>query len=217
MKSFDHPYVEFGKLSIDEIAELIPGWLHINSTKDFGLLYMSPRMEKDMQISTEEIKKIGAQYLRNHIHPETTERVIPQLSDFVKNIDFDKTLSFYQYIEIPGKGFLWFLSTVRFYTEETLIVITVPVSVLKEFNGRIKEILNENIYLRSNLKIYQRLTKRERELIKLFSAGLTNQEVADQLHISKLTVKTHRNNIYRKLNISNLSQLMHFAHTSGLS
>ncbi|MGH9176351.1 MAG: LuxR C-terminal-related transcriptional regulator, partial [Vicinamibacterales bacterium] len=43
------------------------------------------------------------------------------------------------------------------------------------------------------------LTGREREILELVAAGLTNREIADRLSISAQTVKKHTGNIYGKL------------------
>jgi DNA-binding NarL/FixJ family response regulator len=47
------------------------------------------------------------------------------------------------------------------------------------------------------------LTQRQMEIIELVIQGKTNEEIADELFISVNTVKTHLNNIYRELNVSN--------------
>ena len=56
-----------------------------------------------------------------------------------------------------------------------------------------------------------KLTKREREIIKLILKKMTNEEIAKQLFISKSTVKTHRQNIYYKLNVSSLDEIYKIA------
>lgn len=43
------------------------------------------------------------------------------------------------------------------------------------------------------------LSRREYEIIELVVRGLTNTEISRDLHISRATLKTHLNNIYRKL------------------
>lgn len=53
-----------------------------------------------------------------------------------------------------------------------------------------------------------KLSKQEKEVIKLITQGLLSKEIADQLHISKLTVDTHRRNIHRKLHTSNTADLL---------
>lgn len=44
------------------------------------------------------------------------------------------------------------------------------------------------------------LTQRETELLPLLAEGLSDKEIAAKLHISPETVKSHLQNIYRKLN-----------------
>ena len=61
-----------------------------------------------------------------------------------------------------------------------------------------------------------RISKQEKEIIKLIIKGLTSKEIADVLFISKTTVTTHRKNIHRKLEINNSSSLIKFAHENNL-
>jgi len=60
------------------------------------------------------------------------------------------------------------------------------------------------------------LTEREREVLQLLASGKTYQEIADILFISVKTVDFHRANLMRKLNLSNRSELVHFAIKHGL-
>jgi len=46
-----------------------------------------------------------------------------------------------------------------------------------------------------------RLTKREAEVLALVAAGYTNQQVGDNLGISRLTVSKHLQSIYVKLDV----------------
>jgi len=51
--------------------------------------------------------------------------------------------------------------------------------------------------------------------VKLIAEGLTTKEIANRKHLSFHTVNTHRKNIFRKLNVSNTSELIMFAIKSG--
>lgn len=51
--------------------------------------------------------------------------------------------------------------------------------------------------------VYQSLTPREREILKLMSDGLPNKTIATRLSISERTVTTHIANIYSKLHVNN--------------
>jgi DNA-binding NarL/FixJ family response regulator len=60
------------------------------------------------------------------------------------------------------------------------------------------------------------LTDREREIVALVAEGLTNDEIAERLSISPLTVKTHVNRAMAKLGLRDRAQLVVAAYQSGL-
>ncbi len=60
------------------------------------------------------------------------------------------------------------------------------------------------------------LTPREHEVLTLVAAGLTNLEIAGQLHVSPLTAKTHVSRILTKLSARDRVQLVVLAYQSGI-
>ena len=50
------------------------------------------------------------------------------------------------------------------------------------------------------------LTSREKEILTLVSKGATNSQIAEKLFVREVTVKTHLNSIYKKLNVENRVQ-----------
>jgi DNA-binding NarL/FixJ family response regulator len=63
---------------------------------------------------------------------------------------------------------------------------------------------------------YDLLSVREKEILHVLASGKNNREIADLLHISISTVETHRNNIFQKLNLHNLAELILYALRKGL-
>jgi DNA-binding NarL/FixJ family response regulator len=61
------------------------------------------------------------------------------------------------------------------------------------------------------------LTVREKTIVKLLAEGKTPKEIADLLYISIFTVRRHRDNIMRKLNLKRLADLIKYALSRGIT
>ncbi|MER6160834.1 response regulator transcription factor [Streptomyces sp. NPDC001868] len=59
------------------------------------------------------------------------------------------------------------------------------------------------------------LTDRERQVLDFVAAGLSNNAIAEQLHISPSTAKTHVNRIMAKLHVRDRAQLVVIAYQTG--
>ena len=62
----------------------------------------------------------------------------------------------------------------------------------------------------------ERLTPREREVVRLVAEGLSSRQVAERLGISVKTVETHRSNILRRLGVESVGELVRWAVRAGL-
>jgi len=61
------------------------------------------------------------------------------------------------------------------------------------------------------------LTERETEVVRLMAQGLANREIAAQLFVTEATVKTHVNNVFSKLGVSDRSAAVAWAFRTGLT
>ncbi|RZJ15546.1 MAG: response regulator transcription factor [Acidovorax sp.] len=61
-----------------------------------------------------------------------------------------------------------------------------------------------------------RLSVREKEVLRMVASGYTSTEVGSRLLISSMTVNTHLRNIYRKLQVRTRAQAVRFASLRGL-
>lgn len=62
----------------------------------------------------------------------------------------------------------------------------------------------------------QQLTMREKTIINLLSKGYSNDDIAQTLCLSKLTVKTHIKNIFKKLKVNNRTEAILVGINSGI-
>ncbi len=63
---------------------------------------------------------------------------------------------------------------------------------------------------------YERLTDREKEILKLLAEGYSSHQIAERLYLTAKTVLNYRKNVMEKLGVENLAQLIKYAIKIGL-
>lgn len=63
---------------------------------------------------------------------------------------------------------------------------------------------------------FDALSEREREVVRQIADGRTSREIAEKLFISVATVKTHRNNIMKKLKVNSMAGMIRAAVRKGI-
>lgn len=101
-------------------------------------------------------------------------------------------------------------------TTETQHLISVLADVLDGITPQVETAEISNGADSQLSALYESLTSREKQILKTLVEGLTNQEIADQLFISQHTVRKHRENINKKLNMKSPAALARFAISCGL-
>ncbi|ONI82091.1 DNA-binding response regulator [Saccharothrix sp. ALI-22-I] len=80
----------------------------------------------------------------------------------------------------------------------------------------IEEFANRPEHRRPDPKALRELTAREREILALVAAGMSNEEIAEHLVISPATSRTHVSRVMTKLGARDRAQLVVLAYESGL-
>tara|TARA_R110002096_G_C14659910_1_gene727581 strand:- start:6517 stop:7164 length:648 start_codon:yes stop_codon:yes gene_type:complete len=85
---------------------------------------------------------------------------------------------------------------------------------IEETLGALNAVTNNEKYIDKNIKAmleigkWLNISNREKDVINLLSNGLTQKEIADQLHISNRTVETHIKNLTTKMDAKNTTHLV---------
>jgi two-component system response regulator NreC len=77
-------------------------------------------------------------------------------------------------------------------------------------------VLIDDLRSQPETESYDRLTPREREILKLVAEGRTSREIAGMLFVSLKTVMAHRAKIMAKLDIHNKAEIIKYAIRKGL-
>jgi FixJ family two-component response regulator len=64
--------------------------------------------------------------------------------------------------------------------------------------------------------LFESLTPREQEVMRLVTTGLMNKQVAAEMGVSEITVKVHRGNVMRKMQANSLVDLVRMADMVGI-
>ncbi len=94
-----------------------------------------------------------------------------------------------------------------------VVVSFVLVAIYFQMNSRAISSLSNQIWEQSKIKpqeihsLLDELSERQREVYDLIISGKTNKEIMTELFIEQSTLKSHINQIYKKLNISNRKAL----------
>lgn len=102
-------------------------------------------------------------------------------------------------------------------TEQELIdAFNAALAGRKYFCSEVLDLLLERKSATRQLQDPGKLTAAEIEIVRQISQGLTTKEIALLKHLSFHTIITHRKNIFRKLSISNTSELLMYAMRAGI-
>lgn len=113
-------------------------------------------------------------------------------------------------------GLLYIENTKNEYelTEEmikTIQMLTTHLSYIK----KVHSIMEKEMEIQYD-EIKEALSEREVEVLQLIGAGKSNKQIAEELHLTLSTVKTHASNIYSKLNVNRRIQAVMRARELGL-
>jgi DNA-binding NarL/FixJ family response regulator len=85
--------------------------------------------------------------------------------------------------------------------------------------GLMEKLMNGSpavVEVQQSEQIFEELTQvtpREKDVLKLIVQGLTNRDIAQHLHVSEGTVKSHVSHLLSRLNLRNRAQLAIYAHS----
>jgi DNA-binding CsgD family transcriptional regulator len=207
------------------ILEKLPALMGIQQFDDFSdpttnhNIWANQNIIDFLGYSREEMDEMGFRLFLETIHPDDMEMIANAMVKFASDPD-----SFYAGIyrlKPKNEDYKWVFGAIKVMETRNgvpwrFLNLTQDIDQMKDTQNQIIALTKENNRLKNQIKL-DALTKREKEIIKHIAEGKTDKEIGNKLFISHKTAKTHRNNIHRKLNVSNSAAIVHFALENGLS
>ncbi|WP_299130190.1 response regulator transcription factor [uncultured Winogradskyella sp.] len=109
------------------------------------------------------------------------------------------------------------------YLNKDASVEAIEAAIEKIYNGDISlsDKMDKHLHYedtrKSRSRLFKKLSTREVEVLKLLSIGRKNKEIAEELDINEKTVSTYKARLFKKLNVTNIIDLIHQAKHHNLT
>lgn len=208
---------------VEAFASMIPGVVIVHELPQFTLRFMSPLGLELLGKKWEEISGMsGEEYHEKFFNPEFAAYSVPLLLKLIQE-NKDDVVSFFQQVRTSReREWDWYMSMIKILlrdpSNQPLLCITVAMKIDPEsyFTAKAARLLEENRFLRQNHERFAKLTKREREILRLMALGKSASQIAKELDISTATAETHRKNVKHKLAAKNSFDLGQYARAFDL-
>ena len=182
-----------------QINKYIPSSIYINSKIDLDITYANQQLlekGKEMELLVEQ----GASYLNKISCPLLLKNAKQKTQLFNRANDKNASCTLLQLQNVGGE--MKFLHSHKLILDDASYF---NVAVFFEDFGLMGKMLNK-ILKPYEIKVtdwqkFITLTKREKQIVKYLAQGYTGKEIAEQTFTSLHTVRTHKRNIFSKLDI----------------
>lgn len=209
---------------LDELPAIVYVYVYRKpgDLKSLKMVWSSLYTQKIIGLMREEIDAMDFSFFENIFHPADLE-IFNEISEMTTTSSSEKVFtSIHRIKPITSSDYVWLYghSVILDYYEDgsprSLLNVSFEINGYMHTKNQLTEALKEIGRLQHNLQC-KSLTKRECEVLRCISRGLTNKQISAKLFISESTAKTHRNNIIKKLKIKNSAALAALAGECGMN
>ncbi len=239
-KSYDKPSLEEHINKIIELDAYLPyssTFFCVTNTQNLSFEYISKNMFSCLGLNSDLIKTKGMRYFWSRMHPDDVEHWLQALNElmiFTLNeitTEERRHMSYtWNYRLKNAKGI--YVNIVQNTTPLEFDVDEKPIIGLAHYTvldpqiqlqvSATAKLLNENNEYEtkyfnnfSQKLLYDGISNRERDIVRLLVLNNNSKDIAKKLNISPNTVDTHRRNILKKLNISSTGELIGMIKTNN--
>lgn len=213
--------IEATLAKVADADHLTPGLKLVYDMRTGKMLYMSPAGLLMLGITLEDIQEVGSEQNRKFFNVEQSSQYTPQLFDLLRSSPTE-SLTFFQQASSEGTDWKWYLSVIQVLLkdEDNVPILSLTIAHHIDPKGhltpQVARMIEEQNFIHEHQYLFNLLGEREQLVLSLIGKGASNQEMAEELHISVSTVETHRKNIRKKLKATTNAELIKYAQAFDL-
>lgn len=202
-------------IELKKLCDLSDHMCMILDIEENSIIYINNKASDNLTLKFNKDSLISIYYLFKIIHPESINAIKVFITHFTNNKTNKLTLPYAYYIQTK-KEWEWMYAYFKaIFTKNNkvkyILGIGCNIEQLIENRNRLK-IQNKNLdFIEKNISKYNKLSKREIEILNLISDEYTSIEISKILHITPFTVDTHRKNLIKKLDVKSSLGLVKYA------
>lgn len=211
-----------GTVLIDDLGSILPASVMLHDMENLQptlVSYMNNWGCEKLGTSVHEINTLGQDYYEKYFISDEVVAIFDGIGKYLNDGNFDAQYNFFQRVKLhQAKEYKWFYSVCKLIKlntnagiQEKMIMVSSPVEGMDLMISRVNKVLDQDVYIKNNYKIFAGLTKREKMIITMVANGKSSKEIAEELFISIHTVHTHRKNIIQKTECQSFANLLKFA------
>ena len=207
---------------LKKLLKEAPVTIHINKVDENGHnmpVWANDNYEKLTGYTLRERPDIGFINGKSGIYyEEDAEAIRKAVKMILANSSLEESLIFRFYKKSGDLRWIYIHSRAITYKDDPNHFLSIGFDITEKlvFNPKQLEIYTREIAQLKNHIRLSRLTKTEKEIIKELTSGKTTKEIAEIRARSYETINNHRRNIFRKLEIRKINELVSFAKDAGL-
>jgi PAS domain S-box-containing protein len=168
------------------------------------ITYANTALTKYIGYTENEIISMGFNFCCEIIHPDDLQKAQQSIATLLSSGAEEHTC----YCRVRSRG------TGKYEIMKKIVKIVSPVAnggsiqfIATMLLATSEEVIQFYLNLKLDNDLFDSLSRREKEIAILITEGKNDNEIADRLFISGLTVKTHRTNIRKKLKVKNTAEM----------
>lgn len=182
-------------------------------------VWINKYYETRMGYSLKELDTLSTERFLSLFHPDSLKVFVDRMSNYY-NLSLADRKTIYRLKTKDGSWINMMISSSVFEKTpegQTKYLIGYGVEIIEDELHKSFDKLTDIELKSNNLLLFDKLSKRELEIIVFIANCFTDKEIAQKLQISVNTAKTHRKRIINKLGLKNTASLVKLAIESNLA